>query len=125
MLAAAGIARGSPDSWRCLETEFGTGYDLVLITNFLHHFDIPTCTQFLRKVHAVLRRAEKRDCGLVPNDDRFTADSGGFRLMMLATTPTGGCLHAEGIRGDGEGRGLYENELRLNDRIRPLIVAYK
>jgi 2-polyprenyl-3-methyl-5-hydroxy-6-metoxy-1,4-benzoquinol methylase len=73
------------------ETEFGTGYDLVLITNFLHHFDIPTCTQFLRKVHAALApggRAAIVD--LVPNADRISPPTAAaFSLMMLATTPTG------------------------------------
>jgi 2-polyprenyl-3-methyl-5-hydroxy-6-metoxy-1,4-benzoquinol methylase len=73
------------------ETEFGTGYDLVLITNFLHHFDIPTCTQFLRKVHAALApggRAAIVD--LVPNSDRISPPTAAaFSLMMLATTPSG------------------------------------
>lgn len=36
------------------ETDFGSGYDLILIPNFLHHFDPPTCTLFMRKVHAAL-----------------------------------------------------------------------
>src|SRR5580693_6636844 len=36
------------------ETDFGTGYDLVLVPNFLHHFDKPTCTTFMRKVHDAL-----------------------------------------------------------------------
>src|SRR5271157_808826 len=34
------------------EVEFGAGYDLVLLTNFLHHFDSPTNEELLRKVHA-------------------------------------------------------------------------
>src|SRR5438046_9492267 len=33
------------------EVEFGSGYQAVFITNFLHHFDPPTCEKFLRKVH--------------------------------------------------------------------------
>src|ERR1700687_2922451 len=32
------------------EVDFGGGYDLVLLTNFLHHFDVPTCEGLLRKV---------------------------------------------------------------------------
>src|ERR1044071_302557 len=36
------------------DVDFGAGYDLVLITNFLHHFDPPTCEKLLRKVHAAL-----------------------------------------------------------------------
>ena len=30
--------------------ELGTGYDVVLLTNFLHHFDAPTCIRLLRRV---------------------------------------------------------------------------
>jgi 2-polyprenyl-3-methyl-5-hydroxy-6-metoxy-1,4-benzoquinol methylase len=37
------------------ESDFGSGYDLVLIPNFLHHFDPPTCTTFMRRVHAALK----------------------------------------------------------------------
>ena len=29
---------------------YGGGYDLVLLTNFLHHFDMATCETLLRKV---------------------------------------------------------------------------
>jgi len=36
------------------DVDFGTGYDIVLLTNFLHHYDIPTCTTLLRKVHGAL-----------------------------------------------------------------------
>src|SRR5262249_15831566 len=34
------------------EVDFGSGYHVVLLTNFLHHFDPPTCEKLLRKVHA-------------------------------------------------------------------------
>src|SRR4030095_14291499 len=34
--------------------DFGTGYDVVLLTNFLHHFDVATNETLLRKVHAAL-----------------------------------------------------------------------
>jgi 2-polyprenyl-3-methyl-5-hydroxy-6-metoxy-1,4-benzoquinol methylase len=73
------------------ETEFGSGYDLVLIPNFLHHFDLPTCTAFMRKVHAALNpggRAAILD--FVPNSDRVTPPTpAAFSLIMLATTPAG------------------------------------
>src|SRR5579864_1216287 len=36
------------------DVEFGEGYDLVLITNFLHHFDVPTCVKFLKKCHKAM-----------------------------------------------------------------------
>ncbi len=33
------------------DVEFGGPYDAVLLTNFLHHFDVPTCVGLLKKVH--------------------------------------------------------------------------
>ena len=36
------------------DVEYGSGYDLVLLTNFLHHFDTATCETLLRKVRAAL-----------------------------------------------------------------------
>jgi ubiquinone/menaquinone biosynthesis C-methylase UbiE len=73
------------------DVEFGSGYDLVLITNFLHHFDPPTCETLLRKVHAALADGGRAvTLEFVPNDDRVTPpDSAGFSLVMLAGTPSG------------------------------------
>src|SRR5262249_3576241 len=36
------------------DTNWGGPYDVVLLTNFLHHFDIPTCKQLAAKAHAAL-----------------------------------------------------------------------
>ena len=41
------------------DIDFGSGYDLVLIANFLHHFDRQTNEDFLRKVHAALKPGAK------------------------------------------------------------------
>ena len=73
------------------DVEFGTGYDLVLITNFLHHFDPPTNETLLRKVHAALADGGRvATLEFVPNDDRVTPpDSAGFSMMMLVGTPSG------------------------------------
>jgi ubiquinone/menaquinone biosynthesis C-methylase UbiE len=73
------------------DVEFGSGYDLVLITNFLHHFDPPTNETLLRKVHAALADGGRAaTLEFVPNDDRVTPpDSAGFSMMMLVGTPSG------------------------------------
>jgi SAM-dependent methyltransferase len=73
------------------EVEFGTGYDLVLLTNFLHHFDPPTNEALLRKVYAALADGGRAvTLEFVPNDDRVTPpDSAGFSLIMLIGTPSG------------------------------------
>ena len=73
------------------DVEFGTGYDLVLLTNFLHHFDPPTCETLLRKVHAALADGGRAvTLEFVPNEDRVTPpDTAGFSMMMLTSTPSG------------------------------------
>ena len=73
------------------DVEFGSGYDLVLITNFLHHFDPPTNETLLRKIHAALADGGRvMTLEFVPNDDRVTPpESAGFSLVMLAGTPNG------------------------------------
>ncbi|WP_256199363.1 class I SAM-dependent methyltransferase [Verrucomicrobium spinosum] len=35
--------------------DLGTDYDVVLVPNFLHHFNIADCTRFLKRVKAALR----------------------------------------------------------------------
>ena len=73
------------------EVDYGSDYDLVLITNFLHHFDPPTCIRFLKKVHAALKPEGKAiTLEFVPNEDRVTPPiSAAFSLIMLASTPLG------------------------------------
>ena len=73
------------------DVDYGGPYDVVLLTNFLHHFDVLTCTGLLRKVHAALKpggRAAALD--FVPNEDRVSPPmQAGFSLTMLATTAAG------------------------------------
>lgn len=73
------------------ETDLGSGYDLVLIANFLHHFDSPTCTTFMHKVHTTLKPGGRAAIAeFVPNADRLTPPTAAaFSMMMLATTPNG------------------------------------
>ena len=89
---AAGVAdRYHTIDGSAFDVEFGSGYDLVLITNFLHHFDPPTNETLLRKVHAALADGGRAaTLEFVPNDDRVTPpDSAGFSMMMLVGTPSG------------------------------------
>jgi precorrin-6B methylase 2 len=73
------------------EVEYGTGYDLVLLTNFLHHFDVPTCETLLRKVHASLAEGGRVvTLEFIPNADRVSPPmAASFSLTMLASTPSG------------------------------------
>ena len=73
------------------EVELGENYDVVLVPNFLHHFDPPTCVKFLKKVHRALRPGGSAAIvEFVPNPDRVTPpDAASFSLVMLATTAAG------------------------------------
>ncbi len=73
------------------EVKFGSDYDAVLVPNFLHHFDLPTCVTFLRKVHTALRPGGRvAIVEFVPNEDRVTPpEAASFSLVMLATTAAG------------------------------------
>ncbi len=89
---AAGVAdRYHTIDGSAFDVEFGSGYDLVLLTNFLHHFDSQTCETLLRKVHAALADGGRAvTLEFVPNEDRVTPpDTAQFSLMMLAGTPSG------------------------------------
>jgi SAM-dependent methyltransferase len=73
------------------DVDFGSGYDVALVANFLHHFDPPTCTAFMRKVHASLNPGGRAAIvEFVPNPDRVSPPMpAAFSMMMLATTPSG------------------------------------
>ena len=72
------------------DVDFGSGYDVVLLTNFLHHFDPPTCETLLRKVHASLNSGGRAvTLEFVPNEDRISPAAADFAIIMLATTPSG------------------------------------
>lgn len=88
----AGISdRYSTIEGSAFDVDFGSDYDLVLLTNFLHHFDQPTCEKLLRKVHAALAEGGRAVVlEFVPNEDRISPpDAAAFSVMMLGSTPSG------------------------------------
>lgn len=100
--AVLDVARGNADAsavgdryhllgGNAFEVDFGTGYDVVLLTNFLHHFDAETIDALLRRIHASLNEGGRVvTLEFVPNDDRITpAVPAHFSLVMLASTPSG------------------------------------
>ncbi len=73
------------------EVDFGAGFDLVLIVNFLHHFDESACVTFLRKVRAALAAGGRVVIlEFIPNEDRVTPPrAAAFAMSMLLQTPAG------------------------------------
>jgi 2-polyprenyl-3-methyl-5-hydroxy-6-metoxy-1,4-benzoquinol methylase len=90
------------------KVDFGTGYDVALVTNFLHHFDKATCTAFLKKVFAALE-PDGRVVLLefVPNPDRISPPiPASFSLTMLAGTPSGDAYTFDELRQQLEAAGF-------------------
>jgi ubiquinone/menaquinone biosynthesis C-methylase UbiE len=73
------------------DTNYGSAYDVVLLPNFLHHFDVPTCESLLRKVRAALKPGGRAvTVEFIPNDDRVSPPAvAAFALTMLTTTNAG------------------------------------
>ena len=90
------VKAGVADRWHALpgsafDVDFGAGYDIVLLANFLHHFDPATNERFLRKVHAALKPGGKAvTLEFCPNDDRVSPlTPARFAITMLQSTAHG------------------------------------
>jgi hypothetical protein len=81
----AGIAGSAFDA------DLGAGYDVVLLPNFLHHFEAAACVKLMRKVHAALKDGGRAvTLEFIPEPDRVTPpQSAAFAFTMLCTTPAG------------------------------------
>ena len=96
-VASANAAKGGvTDRFRTIagdafSVDYGSGYDLVLLTNILHHFDPAGCEQLLRRVHAALAPGGRAVAlEFVPDASRVTpVEAASFALVMLAMTPAG------------------------------------
>ena len=95
------------------ETDFGTGFDVILVPNFLHHFDKPTCETFLKKVNSALAEGGKvLTVEFVPNDDRVSPPpSAMFSLVMLAATPGGDAYTFTELKEMFENVGFSHSEI--------------
>ena len=94
------------------DVDFGNDYDVVLVTNFLHHFDAETCTNFMRKVNGSLNADGKAiTLEFIPNDDRISPPAEAlFPLVMLAATPAGDAYTYAELKKMFEDAGFSRNE---------------
>jgi ubiquinone/menaquinone biosynthesis C-methylase UbiE len=124
----AGVtSRYSTVAGSAFDVDFGSGYDAVLLTNFLHHFDEPTCVRLLEKVRAALAPGGRVvTLEFVPNDDRVTPGPAAiFSMTMLATTPAGDAYtFAELERMFAEAGFAHSEHHRLPPGIQSVVVTY-
>ncbi len=94
------------------EEDFGEDYDVVLLTNFLHHFDKGTCEKLLAKIHESLGDNGKViTLEFIPNDDRVSPPvEAMFSLTMLAGTPAGDAYTFKEIKEMFDNSGFSASE---------------
>jgi ubiquinone/menaquinone biosynthesis C-methylase UbiE len=125
----AGVAdRYSTIEGSAFDVDYGTGYDLILLTNFLHHFDPPTNEALLRKVHAALAEGGRAiTLEFVPNEDRISPpDAAAFSVMMLGGTPGGDAYTFPELERMLANAGFARSEMhQLPPSIQQVVVSYK
>ncbi len=97
------------------EVDLGTElFDVVLLPNFLHHFDVPTNEGLLRRLRGKLTPGGLlATVEFIPADDRVTLPgAASFALTMLAHTPGGDAYTFADLKGMFERAGFSKNELR-------------
>jgi ubiquinone/menaquinone biosynthesis C-methylase UbiE len=121
-------ARHSTIEGDALTVNWGEGYDVVLLTNFLHHFDKAACRRILAKSYAALKPDGRvAILEFVPNDDRVSPPrAASFPLVMLANTPAGDAYtfgEIEAMVSATGLRGAVRHE--LSNGVETLVIATK
>jgi len=109
------------------DVDYGTDYDIVLLTNILHHFDVPSCEAMLRKVRASLKEGGRVvTLEFVPNDDRVSPpQAAAFSMMMLGATPSGDAYTFRELETMFSNTGFVRSEMyELPPTIHRVVISY-
>jgi 2-polyprenyl-3-methyl-5-hydroxy-6-metoxy-1,4-benzoquinol methylase len=103
---------GIPGS--AFEVDLGTGYDLILLPNFLHHFDHAANVKLLRRLRAAMKPGGRlATVEFVPNDDRISPPAAAkFSLQMLAATERGDAYTLKELEAMFRDAGFGKSEAR-------------
>lgn len=110
------------------KSDFGGDYDVVLLTNFLHHFDPPTNEGFLRKVHAALKPGGRAvTLEFIPNEDRISPPmAASFSMIMLGSTSKGDAYPFSEYQRMFRNAGFASSELRaIPPAVQSVIISRK
>lgn len=123
----AGVAdRFRPIPGDAFAVDFGEGFDVALLTNFLHHFDPPTNVRLLKKVAQALRPGGRAVAlEFVPDESRVTPPlSASFSFTMLGTTRAGDAYTFAELEAMFRDAGFASSELReLPPTLQRVVVA--
>ena len=113
-------AAGVEDRFRAIagsafEADLGGPYDLVLLANFLHHFDPPTCERLLERVRAALTPDGRAvTVEFVPDEGRVSPPQAAmFSLVMLCSTPAGDAYTFAELDGMFRRAGFSKSRLHV------------
>jgi 2-polyprenyl-3-methyl-5-hydroxy-6-metoxy-1,4-benzoquinol methylase len=125
----AGVGeRYTPRPGSAFAVDWGGPYDLVLLTNFLHHFDVPTCEQLAARAYAALAPGGRAlTLEFIPEPDRVTPPAtAGFALVMLATTARGDAYTFAELEAIFARAGFQRSEFHaLVPTTQQAVVSYK
>jgi len=96
------------------EVDFGSGYDVILVTGFLHHFSPAEIEILLRKVRGSLApNGVVATVDFVTDEDRLSPPRAAtFALEMLGTTVSGDSYTFAEYQAMFRDAGFHSNELR-------------
>jgi 2-polyprenyl-3-methyl-5-hydroxy-6-metoxy-1,4-benzoquinol methylase len=119
--------RYSTISGSAFDVDFGSGYDIVLIPNFLHHFDPATNEKLLRKVHAALGPGGMAIAPeFIPNEDRISPQRDAMFSLQMLGTPAGDAYTYSELEKMFHNAGFARSEMReLSPVPQRLVVSYK
>jgi ubiquinone/menaquinone biosynthesis C-methylase UbiE len=110
------------------ELDWGGPYDVVLLTNFLHHFDLPTCQKIAEKsLAALVPGGRVLTLEFIPDADRIHPPATAtFALTMLATTAHGDAYtfaeYERIFQRAGFGRSEFHALTPTNQQV---VISYK
>lgn len=112
---AAGVAsRHHAIPGSAFDVDLGSGYDLILLTNFLHHFEPQVNEKLLRKMHAALAPGGRAvTLEFIPNEDRVSPPlPASFSVIMLNNTKGGEAYPFSEFKRMFQNAGFSSSELR-------------
>lgn len=124
----AGVAdRYSTIPGSAFDVDLGAGYDIVLIPNFLHHFDVASNEKLLRKVHTALASSGIAIApDFIPNEDRISPPRDAMFSIQMLSTPAGDAYTYSELEKMFRNAGFARSEMReLSPFPQRLVVSYK
>ncbi|HKD07856.1 MAG TPA: class I SAM-dependent methyltransferase [Bryobacteraceae bacterium] len=109
------------------DVDFGSGYDVVLITNFMHHFEMPKNEAFLAKCCAALKPGGRAvTLEFVPDADRVSPPvPARFALTMLFGTRGGDAYTYAEYEPAFRSAGFSSCEIHRLETQQSVIIATK